>query len=267
MSDIKKQIRDIFDGAALSEKEKKQLLRELVSENWGTLPPWTTLKSGAVVEEVQKATAGSGVVLSFMDTDGVQKVVVAQTGSHYDKPGQPPSPPAFMIPGGFINLSETPGSTKVAAAATPEDARTGAAREVEEELKKPDGSPLLSVEPNRLKLMDTLTLAFRSGEKRIVMGLMLELNAAEIKTVKDHIARLNSDTAYRDATSAQSMNHESGRPEVSGVAIFPLADVAAGKVNLLHKDQQSLFQAVEGYYKELDAHARKVAMWNNMPRH
>ena len=158
MSDITKQIREIFEKAALGDKETKEALRETVKENWPSLPVWTTL-DGAVVEEVQKATAGSGVVLTF-EEGGVRKVVLAETGDHYAKPGEA-NGPAYMIPGGFINLSETPGSSLVPASAAPEDGRTGAAREVEEELKTPDGSPLLKVDPQRLKPMDTLTLAFR----------------------------------------------------------------------------------------------------------
>ncbi|MDE1150964.1 MAG: hypothetical protein PW788_00365 [Micavibrio sp.] len=263
MSDIVKQIREIFEQAALSPKEQKQVLRDVVKENWPDLPVWTTL-DGAVVEEVQKATAGSGVVLTFEEA-GVRKVVLAQTGDHYAKPGEA-AVPAFMIPGGFINLSETPGSSLVAASSAPEDGRTGAAREVEEELKNPDGSALLKVDPSRLKPMDTLTLAFR-GEKRIVIGMMLELNAAEVKTVKEHIANIAASPAYAAATAAQSINHDSGKPEVSNVAIFTLEDVAAGKVNLLHKDQQSLFKVVEQHYKDVEAQVRRAIVQNNQPRH
>jgi hypothetical protein len=264
MSDISKQIRELFDQAALGDKEKKQLIRELVKEQWPNLPPWTTL-DGAVVEEVQKATAGSGVVLTFEEY-GVRKVVLAQTGEHYSKPGEA-TPPAFMIPGGFINLSETPGSTLVAKSSAPEDGRTGAAREVEEELKLPDGSPLLKVDPSRLKPMDTLTLAFRSGEKRIVIGMMLELTAAEVKTVKAHMDSIAKDPAYAKATGDQSINHDTGKPEVSGVAIFTLDEVAQGKVNLLHKDQQSLFKVVDQHFKDVEAQGRRAAMMNNHPRH
>jgi hypothetical protein len=264
MSDVSDKIRAIFDQAALSEKEKKQVLREIVKENWGTLPPWTTL-DGAVVEEVQKATAGSGVVLTFEEY-GLRKVVLAQTGEHYSKPGEA-TPPAFMIPGGFINLSETPGSALVAKSTAPEDGRTGAAREVEEELKLPDGSPLLKVDPSRLKPMDTLTLAFRSGEKRIVIGMMLELTAAEVKAVKAHMASIAADPAYAKATGDQSINHDTGKPEVSGVAIFTLDEVAQGKVNLLHKDQQSLFKVVDQHFKDVDKEVRRTIMLNNTPRH
>jgi D-glycero-beta-D-manno-heptose 1-phosphate adenylyltransferase len=241
MPDFKEELKKVFAQSALKGKELKAALRELVRETWPDLPPWTTL-DGAVIEEVQKATVGSGVVLTF-EEGGVQKVVLAEAGDHYKKTGE-----AYMIPGGFINLSSTPGSSLVPASAAPESPRTGAAREVEEELKKADGAPLLEVEPSRLKPMDTNTLSFGNGEKRLVLGFVLELNADEVRTVKEHVAKLESDAAYRDATTAQSNNHESGRPEVSGVGIFPLADVAAGKVGLLHKDQQSLFEVVHAHF-------------------
>lgn len=255
MSDLKKQLKDAFKASGLKGKELKQALRDLVKEEWPDLPPWTTL-DGAVINEVQTATAGSGVVLAFTDTDGIRKAVLAEAGDHYGKVAG-----SFMIPGGFINLTSTPGSTLVAASSAPEDGRTGAAREVEEELKLPSGKPLLEVEPSRLKPMDTLTLKLRSGETRIVMGFLLELNDKEVATVKAHVAKIASDATYAAATSQQSMNHESGRPEVSNVALVPLADVAAGKTNLLHKDQQSLFQKVEAHYKDIDK-AVKAARYN-----
>lgn len=247
MSDeFKKQLKDVFAKSGLQGKELKQALRDLVKEQWPDLPPWSTL-DGAVINEVQTATAGSGVVLAFTDTDGVRKAVLAEAGEHYGKIAG-----SYMIPGGFINLTSTPGSTLVPASAAPEDGRTGAAREVEEELKLPNGKPLLEVEPSRLKPMDTLTLRLRSGETRIVMGFLLELNDKEIATVKQHVAKLATDAKYQQATSQQSENHESQKPEVSNVAIVPLADVASGKTNLLHKDQQSLFQQVEAHYKAID---------------
>ncbi len=254
MSDLKAQLKQIFAASGLKGKELKQALREVVKENWPDLPPWTTL-DGAVINEVQTATAGSGVVLAFTDTDGARKVVLAEAGDHYKN-----ATGAFMIPGGFINLTETPGSSLVAASKQPEDGRTGAAREIEEELKLPGGAPLLQVDPARLKPMDTLTLALR-GETRIVMGFLLELTDAEVISVKAHVAKLAADPAYQAATAKESNNHDSGRPEVSNVAIVALADMVAGKTNLLHKDQQSLFKQVDAHFKAIDK-AVKAARWS-----
>lgn len=246
MSDIANLIKTHFQQSGLTDKERKALLRAIVKDNWPSLPVWSTLDS-AVIEEVQKVTVGCGVVLTFME-NGVRNVLLAQAGDHYQKPGTVLKK-SYMIPGGFINLTSTPGSTLVAPAAAPEDARTGTAREVEEEFRKADGTPLLAIDPTRLKPMDTKTLSFGNGEKRVVIGLMLELTPQEVKTVRDHTDRLASDTLYRNATAQQTINPDTGRPEVADAAIFSLADVAQGKVELLHKDQQSLFAIVHDHFQ------------------
>lgn len=250
-TDLRKELSAIFAKSGLKGNDLKNALRDAVRDNWPDLPPWSTL-DGPEIKEVATATVGSGVVLVFTDTDGVRKTVLAEAGDHYGK-----GPGNYMIAGGFINLSATPGSTNVPASAAPEDGRTGAAREVEEELKKPDGSALLTIDPVRLKPMDTKTLKFRN-ETRIVIGFALELNAAEVAAVKAHVKSIETDPAYKQATADQSNNHDSHKPEVSSVAIVPLADVAAGKVGLLHKDQQSLFQQVESHYKDIDAQVAKA---------
>lgn len=244
MSNLVDQLQAIVQQAALSPAELKAALREFVRQAWPDLPAWSTL-AGPVIEEAQKATVGCGVVLAFRE-DGVWKVVVARAGDHYQRPAA--AGPAYLIPGGFIDLSSTPGSALVPPSSAPEDGRVGAAREVEEELRKPDGSPLLQVSPLRLKPMDTKTLALRNGERRIVIGFLLELNASEIATVKEHVARLATDPAYQAATTEQSRNHTSGRAEVCNVCIFELEEVAAGRCQLLHPDQQSLFVAVAEHF-------------------
>jgi hypothetical protein len=208
------------------------------------MPPWTTLDAPQILE-VQTATVGSGVVATF-EEDGVRKVILAEVGDHYRRP--PGAPPAFMIAGGFINLTRTPGSTLVPASDKPETPQTGLAREVEEEWKLPDGTPLLKVDPARCKPMDALTLRLRSGETRVVLGFALELTPEEVVAAKAHIARIETDPAYRAAAAAQSLNHDTGRPEVSGMKIFTLDELADGKVALLHQDQQSLFMAVRAHH-------------------
>jgi hypothetical protein len=250
MPRLNDQIKDLFRQAALKGDALKATLREIVRENWPGMPPWTTLDA-PVIQEVQTATAGSGVVLTFVE-NGVRQVVLAQAGGHYPQ-AEKSAEPLYMIPGGFINLTRTPGSSLVPASASPEDGRTGAAREIEEEFKKPDGAPLLQVAPDRLKPMDTKTLLFKSGERRIVMGFMLELSGEEIATVKAHVSKLAADPGYRDATSRQSLNHDSGKPEVDTVAILPLDAAADGSCKLLHQDQQSLFQAVRAHFAEIRA--------------
>ena len=247
MSDAQKILADAIRATGLRGRALKDALREAVGAAWPDLPPWSTL-TAPVIEEVQKASIGSGVVLTFVE-DGVRKVVLGQAGYHYKNPKTPgPMPESYTIPGGFIDLTSTKGSAKVAAADAPEDPRTGAAREVEEEFRLADGSPLLAVEPARLKPMDTKTIAFANGEKRVVIGMMLELTPAEAATVKAHVAQLAADPSFRAAVGRQTINPASGHPEVCDVKIFGLDDVAAGKVNLLHKDQQSLFGLVREHF-------------------
>ena len=250
MSDAQKILADAIAATGLRGKALKDALRAAVGAGWPDLPPWSTLKA-PVIEEVQKASVGSGVVLTFVE-NGVRKVVLGQAGYHYKNPNIPgPMPESYTIPGGFIDLSSTKGSAKVAPSTAPEDPRTGAAREVEEEFKLVDGTPLLAVEPDRLKPMDTKTIAFSNGEKRVVIGMMLELTRAEAMAVKAHVKKLASDPSFRAAVGQQTVNPASGHPEVCDVKIFDLDDVVAGKVNLLHKDQQSLFGLVKTHFDKI----------------
>ncbi|MBU0858543.1 MAG: adenylyltransferase/cytidyltransferase family protein [Alphaproteobacteria bacterium] len=250
MTDNLDRVTKIIKEAGLQGRALKDFLRTVVRGSWPDMPPWTTLPDGPVIEEVQKASFGSGVVLTFVE-GGVRKAVLGQAGEHYRNPhDKAPWPDSYTIPGGFINLSATTGSTFVPPSTAPEDARTGAAREVEEEFKLPDGSPLLAIDPARLKPMDTKTIAFANGEKRVVMGLMLELTRDEVKRVKAHVAKLAADPAYRAAVAVQTVNDASGKPEVCDVKIIDLAAAVDGRCNLLHKDQQSLFAMVQAHFDE-----------------
>lgn len=233
-------IHTLVRQSGLQGRALKDALRAAVAKSWPDLPPWTTLQS-PVIEEVQKAGVGSGVAVVFND-DGVWKTLVGLAGDHYKPRDAATMPTAYMIPGGFINLSRTPGSSQVPPAAQPEDGRTGAAREVEEEFRLPDGSPLLSIDPARLSPVDTKTLLLPGDQCRVVMGFMLVLTADEVKTAKLHIELCAARPAYAAAAAAQSINHDTGKPEVAALSIFRLDDVAAGKVPLLHQDQQSLFE-------------------------
>lgn len=252
-SEQAKRILEALAREKLQGRALKDVLREVVAGAWPDMPSWTTIDA-PVIEEVQKASVGSGVVLTFTE-GGKQKVVLGRAGAHYMKPGQAA---AYTIPGGFINLTRTDGSSLVPASAAPEDARTGAAREVEEEFRMPDGTPLLEIDPARLKPMDTKTIAFPNGERRVVIGMMLELTPAEIAAVRVHTARLAADMQYQGAVAKQSVNSASGQPEVESVEIFDLDAVAQGRCNLLHKDQQSLFEIVADHFKAQNTVQRRT---------
>lgn len=194
MNDINAQLDALLNMAGLDDATKKQILREAVARHWPRLPTYSTLKS-PVIEEVQKATVGTGVVLTFKE-HGLQKAVLMKAGTHYksQRYEADPAKPTYMIPGGFINLTETKGTLSTPANSTKaEDPRVGAVRETEEELVDNTGKPLLAIDPSRLTPMDTKTLTFPWGERRVVIGFMLELSPGEIQTVKNHVDRLDSD--------------------------------------------------------------------------
>lgn len=248
MNDDAKKLAEAIKQSGLKGPSLKEALRAAVGEVWPDLPPWSTL-AAPVIEEVQKASIGSGVVLTYVD-QGVRKVVLGRAGSHY--PGETNKAgrriPAYTIPGGLIDLTSTKGSILVPPSDAPEDPRTGAAREVEEEFRLPDGTPLLAVDPARLKPMDTKTIAFRNGEKRVVIGMMLELTPAEVRAVTAHSMKIATDLDYAYGIATQSINPASGKPEIEHVEIYDLDAVVAGRVNLLHKDQQSLFGLVKAHF-------------------
>lgn len=251
MSDILETVTAIIQAAPLSDGARRALLSDIVAQNWGALPPWSTLDRPKI-NTVETATVGSGIAVVFQE-DGVRKILLAEAGEHYGKGAG-----ALMIAGGFINLTRTEGSTLVPASNKPESARIGGVRELEEEMPRADGSPLLVVNPQRLKPMDTDTLAFPNGDKRIVIGLMLEIVGDEITLVKEHVARLASDPAYRTAVAAHTANLVSKKPEATTLVIRDLSDAAAGTCNLLHADQLSLFRAIEEHFKTAAAVTKRT---------
>jgi hypothetical protein len=149
-----------------------------------------------------------------------------------------------MIPGGFINLTETPGSTYVEPSSEPESPDIGAVRKIEKKLCDDKGDPLIRVHPDRLIPIDTLTLVPQSKKKRVVVGHMLRLTADEVSLFKKHISRAQPNSIYGAKASARTNHPISGKPEVAAICIFNLADAVAGKVRLLHLDQLSLFKRI-----------------------
>jgi len=241
IEEIKDGINLLLDDPDLGEEERKTILTDIVRENWWPLSRWANL-DGAVISDVEKATVGSGVAMLFRE-DGVRKILLLQAGPHYPRAA---NTVLYTIPGGFNNLIYTKGSSQVSPTKKPENPRIAAAREVEEELQTAEG-PLFSIDPDRLRPMDTDLIVLPWGEKRIVLGLMMELTADEVTKAKQHVQRLASDASYKEAAAARTINDETGKPEVIGAAIFDLDAAAAGHCPLLHEDQRSLFRAVKAY--------------------
>ena len=238
----------IFKIAGLKDKDRKNLLRNIVKDNWGDLPVWSTLEH-PTIEEVAKASIGCGVVLVFRDpNDGVMKTVVAEAGKHYGETDEP----RITIPGGFITIDKKLGSSYVEADDTKgEDGREGAARETEEEMPSEHGNAMLKVDPDRLVPMDTKTINFPNGEHRVVIGFMLELTDEEAQKFVIHAKRTHEDEQYKEAVQQHTINPASGLPEVDRISILPLDKVAKHHYSLLHGDQISLFQITNNYFKAL----------------
>lgn len=242
ITQFNRQIGDLIAQSGIAGARLKAALRGVVATYWPDMPGYSTLDH-PVVEEVRKASVGVGVALTFKE-HGIQKVVMLEAGANYPEVA---NGPLYMIPGGFINLTRTEGSSLVTPLDRPESPRSGAAREVEEELKLPDGTPLLRIDPARLKPMDVDTLAVRGGATMVV-GMMMELNPQEVAAVKAHVAQIAADPAYRLAVAQQSKNPHSGQPEVASVTIVPLKELAEGKYPMLHEDQQSLFDQLQLHF-------------------
>ena len=163
-----------------------------------------------------------------------------------------------MIPGGFLNLTETPGSSFVQSSTEIESPAIGAVRKIERKLCDDSGKPLIRVHPDRLVPFDTLTLSPPDKKKRVVVGHMLRLAADEVSVIKAHIVRTGAEAEYQKKVSAHTANPSSGKQEVVELCVFDLVDAAEGRVPLLHHDQQSLFARIQADHVRRNA-ARYVA--------
>lgn len=234
----------------LTPNQMKDLLKAVVAEHWPDMPGYTTLQKPAI-EELHKSTVSTGLVLTFNEK-GKQQVVLLDAGEHYSarKKKLPthkdnPEKPAYMLPGGYINLTKTTGTQLVKPDADKgEDPRVGAVRELEEEVRDDQGNAILHIAPERLKVMDAKTITMGTHERMLALGFMVELDNKEVLAIKRHVARLQSDAVYKQAASDRTFNSESGKPEVSDVAILPLSEVMDKKHDLLQPGLMSLFENV-----------------------
>jgi hypothetical protein len=233
----------------LNPADQKRALRILVENNYPDLPCFSTLQH-ALIEETQKASVSGGAILTYFDESSHRrKIVMVKAGAHYGHDGD-----RYMIPGGFTNLTSREGSIFVPADETrPETIFMSTAREIEEELRHIDGSSLIAVDPARLKLIDSDTLSFSSGEKRIVTGFVLSLTQGEVLRIQHHIAMINKDEDYRDKVSAHTINDQTGFPEVHSLEILEFDDFLSGRKELLHADQLPLLQKAKCFFDKQDA--------------
>lgn len=249
---IKESLSSLIKNSGLEGADLKVLLRDVVAAHWPNLPVWSTLNA-PLIEEVQKTNLGACVCMVFTE-GGVQKVVIAQAGTHYKQTRD--GGVFFILPGGFANLSRTPGSTLVPPDDKPETARIAAAREAEEELKNSDGSALIAVDPERLIILDSVTLVFPNGDRLVANGSIMHLSDDEVVLVKNHIHAMQTDPAYKAAVLGHTVNEDTNLPEVGDLHILDLNDLADRKYPLIHSDQQSLFIQARAYFDRLAAVAK-----------
>ncbi len=244
------EIEQQFRVGSLPTGFRREVLRALVAGCWGALPPYSTL-AAPEVSEVARATVGTGVVPVFRHPESGQWcAVVVRPGTHYQGPRYAADPrcPYFMIAGGFINLSDSvsshDGVTKRA-----EHPAEGALRELMEEIVDPSGTPILQPSPDRLVPVDTMTLSLRGGEKRVVIGFLLELNVEETSRILSHVSRTQADAHYRALCRERTINQESGHPEICQVDVQSLGELVRPELNLLHPDQRHLFDRVAWFLR------------------
>lgn len=265
MNTAEQDLDDLIKKHGLKGRLLKDFLRVAVRRLWPDFPKFSTYsvlkKNGPVIHETPTASVGSGTVLTWTK-NGVRKVLLGQAGEHYeelyrrhpDHKGELPA--CYTIPGGFMTLAYTKGSTHVPASEKPETAYITCARELEEEFRVADGSPLgkplLEIDPKRLKPMNTDTASFPGGAYMVVLGMMMELNADEIEIVEKHVTRLHSDPVYKRDCALLTINSDTDMPEIADKRIFDLEEVAADRVALLHKDQSLLFNAVKYHFAEIE---------------
>lgn len=250
------QINEAIKRLGLDPQAQKAFLRQAINESWPGLPVFSTLQHPQIME-VQTATVGTGLV-PIMDINGVPHALMMKAGTHYQGKfySADPAIPTYMIAGGFINLTTTEATAIMPAnPGKGEHPRIGAVRELEEEFVDPDGKPILQLHADLLQPMDTLTLTFPSGERRVVIGFSVDLGEQDIDTVRAHVAKLAGDRDYRHAVRAQTVNPDTGRPEICTAAILPLREIVAGQHNLLYPDQVSLFQRINAHYARMHGRA------------
>ncbi len=250
---------DFFNSHNATPAQRISCTKAFVRANYPT-PGFSTLENGAVIKDVETATFGCGVVV-IVKIDGVRYVLMGQAGPHCEKEFK--SNPrnegkefrtCYAIPGGFGNLTKTEGSSQVPAnEAQAENGFQAMARETEEEFPKADGSPLISIDPDDITLMDTLTLNMGPNNKRIVMGGLYEATEQQCRDIVHHVERMEDDADYKQRVTDHTINKQWGLAEVSDNKLFLLDDLADSIVPLYHEDQRSLFQKVQRHYQRQDA--------------
>ena len=76
----------------------------------------------------------------------------------------------------------------------------------------------------------------------------MELTDDEVTRIKTHIHAMETESGYKAAVMAHTLNPETNLPEIGGLHILDLNDLADRKYALIHQDQQSLFIQTRAYF-------------------
>ncbi len=187
-----------------------------LDEAYGKMPGYSTL-SGPQLQNVKTTTVGAFSISYGYDTSakshanrgqGEPVVAIIKRG---DK--GPAGEDRFGVLGGYMDLgSETRAG---------EQPKEGTVREIREEALNDKGEPVISPQPDRLKLLVS-GVDYRNVKLPVTyIGHALELNVQELAALKLHADRLKTDDAYRSEVVKQSHG------EVSDLQIVPLSQVLA----------------------------------------
>lgn len=175
----------------------------------GSMPPYSSLEA-PTLHKVKTATVGSFVICYGMDTSVAANtkrepsIVLIKRG---DK--------GFGITGGYTEL----GKDKTSG----EQPKEGAVRELKEEVLDNNGTPIISPDSERLKLIVS-GIDYRNPELPVnYNGHTLELTTQELLLLKEHSRRLNEESAYQADVTKKTHG------EVDDLQIVPISNVLAMK--------------------------------------
>ncbi len=191
---------------------KASLTSEFLSAAYGKMPGYSTLAAPAL-HVVKTATVGSFVICHGTDTAaGATRgepliAIVKRT----DK--GPNGEDRFGLLGGYTTL----GTEKTGG----EQPKEGAVRELKEEAIGPDNQPIISPNPDRLKLIDSGIDYKNAKLPTNYNGHTLELTAIELASLKEHSRKMEQDPEYKAAVLTASGG------EVADLKLLPLSEVLA----------------------------------------
>lgn len=210
------------------------------------LKPWSNTNGRAVISNVSKAEIGGILLLTYFEADERQ-ILLCKTGPHYhrDKDGQAPVtyPDKYTYSGGFVNPEEHEGSSLVQKSNIPESPEAGAAREIEEEIRNLDGSPVLEIDPKRAMTIDHQMVRNLFGEPILLCGMLYNLTSEEVSTLKTHMENLKC-KEYREQCMAHTVSPYTCLEEVSDLRFFTMEEILKGDVDFLHAGQEWLVHSL-----------------------